>query len=262
VNKKVMGYFGGKNSHLDFILPHLCRAECFVDVFGGSGAVILNYHRSKKRVYNDIDKNVVNFFRQLREHPDELITLINLTLYSRQEYIDAYPEEGDSDLELARKYFVRIQQGILNIYKEDRLGGWSVHRDRGDGSRWKGLPENLWSIVGELKENTYENRSFELIIPQFDHPTTLFYIDPPYVWEGREKGAVGYVHEMDDKDHRLLGKLLNEAKGMVAISGYETDLYAELFQEPKWKKVYNKEMKIGSGAHTKQEVMWLNYNLE
>ena len=85
--KKVIafGWYGGKYSHLDWLLPQLPTCHHYCEPFGGSGAVLLNRVPSPVETYNDLDGEVVNFFRVLRECPDELIRQIALTPFSRSE---------------------------------------------------------------------------------------------------------------------------------------------------------------------------------
>ena len=75
-------YYGGKNSHLSWLLPLLPYDTKYIEPFAGSAAVLLNRERSDMEVYNDIDRNVVNFFRVLRDQGDALIEKQALTPYS------------------------------------------------------------------------------------------------------------------------------------------------------------------------------------
>src|ERR1051325_7463111 len=90
------GYYGGKFSHLDFILPLLpTRFKHYCEVFGGSAAVLINRPPASVENYNDLDGEVVNFFECLRDNGKELIRLISLTPFSRVELVNALsPVEG------------------------------------------------------------------------------------------------------------------------------------------------------------------------
>src|SRR5438034_10144833 len=100
------GYYGGKFSHLDFILPLLpTHFTHYCEVFGGSAAVLINRPPAPVETYNDLDGEVVNFFECLRDHGDRLIRAISLTPFSREELVRALtPESGLSDLERARRF--------------------------------------------------------------------------------------------------------------------------------------------------------------
>src|SRR6266581_5436560 len=106
------GYYGGKFSHLDFILPLLpTHFTHYCEVFGGSAAVLINRPPAPVETYNDLDGEVVNFFECLRDHGKELVRLISLTPFSRVELVKALkPTTGLSSLERARRFFVRARQ--------------------------------------------------------------------------------------------------------------------------------------------------------
>ena len=79
------GWYGGKFSHLDFILPHIPRnASHFCDVYGGSAVVLLNLPKYPVETYNDLDSELVNFFQTLRNQGPKLIKAISLTPFSRE----------------------------------------------------------------------------------------------------------------------------------------------------------------------------------
>src|SRR3990172_9085836 len=106
------GWYGGKYSHLDWLLPLLPRATHFCEPFGGSAAVLINRVPSPVETYNDIDGEVANFFRVLRDQQEAIIEAIGLTPFSREEFEKAVqePVDGLSDLERARRFFVRARQ--------------------------------------------------------------------------------------------------------------------------------------------------------
>src|SRR5665213_893385 len=80
------GWYGGKFSHLDWLLPLLPKCHHYCEPFAGSGAVLINKEPSSVETYNDIDGEVVNFFKTLRDKNEELIKAISLTPFSREEY--------------------------------------------------------------------------------------------------------------------------------------------------------------------------------
>jgi hypothetical protein len=105
------GWYGGKYSHLDWLLPLLPKATHYCEPFGGSAAVLLNREPAPVETYNDIDSELVNFFRVLREQKDALIEAIGLTPFSREEFelAIAPPTQDISDLERARRFFVLLR---------------------------------------------------------------------------------------------------------------------------------------------------------
>ena len=121
------GWYGGKFSHLDFILPNLPDdAEHFCDVFGGSAAVLINQKPAPVETYNDIDSELVNFFETIRNQGAKLIKAISLTPFSREELIKACrPEPNLSKLERARRFYVRARQTRTGLAQTSSEGRWA-----------------------------------------------------------------------------------------------------------------------------------------
>lgn len=89
------GWYGGKFSHLDWLLPLLPKTTHYCEPFGGSAAVLLNREPSPVETYNDLDGDVVNFFRVLRDDHEALIEAIGLTPFSREEFRIATSQFSD-----------------------------------------------------------------------------------------------------------------------------------------------------------------------
>ena len=120
------GYYGGKFSHLDFILPLLpTHFTHYCEVFGGSAAVLINRPPAPVETYNDLDGEVVNFFECLRDHGKELVRLISLTPFSRVELVKALsPATELAKLERARRSFVRARQTRTGLAQTSSEGRW------------------------------------------------------------------------------------------------------------------------------------------
>src|SRR5919108_2460255 len=105
------GWYGGKFSHLDWLLPLLPKTTHYCEPFGGSAAVLINRAPSPVETYNDVHGEVVNFFRVLREQKDALIEAIGLTPFSRAEFELAIARSTEelSPVERARRFFVRAR---------------------------------------------------------------------------------------------------------------------------------------------------------
>jgi DNA adenine methylase len=260
------GWYGGKFSHLDWLLPLLPPAQHFCDVFGGSAAVIINRHPAPVETYNDIDGEVVNFFRVLREQKDALIEAIGLTPFSREELSIACNEttEGLSALERARRFFVRARQVRTGLAQTASAGRWAhcVLTSRagmaGAVSRWLGSNEDLSLIAQRLLRVQIENAPALEVITRYDSAETLFYCDPPYVHATRGDSKA-YAYEMSDADHRALAEALHNVKGKVALSGYCGPLYDELYAD--WQCVEVPAKLCHSVKQLRAEALWVNYAL-
>lgn len=257
----MLRYIGAKWQLADWITSFIPDAhDCYVEPFSGSAAVFFRKRPSAIEVLNDLNGDVVNFYRVLRERPDDLIRAIEFTPFSRYEYLLSY-ETTDVPLEAARRFYVRCWQSFGA--SGGKRTGWRMQRNLNRGTNitreWS-RTDGLWFAAHALKCAQIESRSALEIINQYDTPRTVFYIDPPYVLKSRS-GGIGrkrYLHEMSDDDHRQLAETLHQIKGMAIVSGYASDLYDELFAG--W-KTYSKTTTT-NGQGKALEVVWLNPNVE
>lgn len=258
---KSFDYHGSKYSYLPWLLPKLPEANHFIDVFGGSAAVLLNRKPSKIETFNDINGKVVNFFKVLREQPDELISLLELTPHSKREYDEAWYIESDSPLEQARKFYIRTQQSIWAAGAQDKVKGWAATiSDSRVGmsektQKWVRAIERLPLVVDRFRTVQIENRNFKFIISKYDREGVLFYLDPPYDMEFRS--ATPYEFDFKSQDFFDLHYFAKNAKAKVAISGYKSRLMLEIFSN----------FNFHDGPHRKKnrsskevyEGLWTNY---
>ncbi len=260
------GWYGGKFSHLDWLLPLLPECHHYCEPFAGSGAVLLNRPPSPVETYNDLDGEVANFFRVLRDAKAELTEKIGLTPFSREEFALACDVDGGLPaVERARRFYVRARQVRTGLAQTASLGRWANCKDTsragmsGVVSRWLGNVEMLPDIAERLLRVQIENRPATEVIRLYDAPGTLFYCDPPYVHATRGDDSA-YGHEMTDGDHRELAVVLNGVRGSVAISNYDCPLMAELYPRPKWRKQVSPPKTIHSTKDKRTEVLWTNFN--
>jgi DNA adenine methylase len=265
--KIAFGWYGGKYSHLEWLLPLLPAAHHYCEPFAGSAAVLLNRPPSPVETYNDIDGEVVNFFKVLRECPDELTRAIALTPFSREEFHNAIngTTETMAPLERARRFFVLARQTRTGLAQTATLGRWANCKNSsrsgmsGVVSRWLGGVAGLDEISQRLLRVQIENRPAIDIIRLYDGPETLFYCDPPYLHDTRgDDSAYGY--EMIDSEHVELSKKLRQCVGKVAISGYRNDLMDHLYKD--WRRFDAPAKQAHSIKKLRSECLWMNYDME
>lgn len=261
------GWYGGKYSHLDWLLPLLPQSHHYCEPFGGSSAVLINREPSPIETYNDIDGELTNFFRVLREQKDELLEVIGLTPFSREEFeiaISASIDES-TDLERARRFFVRARQVRTGLAQTASSGRWAYCRlttragMAGAVSRWLGSVEGLSEIAQRLLRVQIENAPANEVIRRYDSDQTLFYCDPPYPHDSRGDNNA-YKYEMSDEEHRELSCLLHSIQGRAAISGYRGLLMDELYSD--WYRIEAPAKNAHSIKQERQEVLWANYDLQ
>ena len=260
----VFGWYGGKFSHLEWLLPLLPRAHHYCEPFSGSAAVLLNRDPSPVETYNDIDGDVVTFFRALRDHPEDLQRAIGLTPFSREEFHRAISGSrlGVSELELARRFYIRARQTRTGLAQTATLGRWANCKNTsragmsGVISRWLGGVEALSDIAERLLRVQIENRPAVDVIKLYDGPGTLFYCDPPYLHDTRGDSKA-YGFEMLDLEHVELANVLNSVRGKVALSGYRNDLMDHLYKG--WHRFDAPPKHAHSIKKLRQECLWMNY---
>lgn len=271
ITTPLMRYHGGKFRLADWVISHFPQHECYIEPFGGAGSVLLQKPRSYAEVYNDLDGDIVNVFRVLRdpEQRQQLIEQLAMTPYARAEFELA--NEVDDELppvERARRTLFRAQAGFGSAGATKGISGFRIDTRREyslSSHLWAEYPEPLPTIATRLAGVLIENRSAIEVIQQHDGPDSLVYADPPYVFGTRFKaksdGANGryYRHEMTDDDHIDFLNVLIACQGYAIVSGYMTDLYHETLTAHGW-GLRTKEARISAfrGTATRTECLWLN----
>jgi DNA adenine methylase len=252
---RILHYPGSKWSMADWIIEHMPEHETYLEPFFGSGAVLFNKAPSKIETVNDLDGQVVNLFRVIRDRPEDLAEKIRWTPYSRQEYYDSYETTGD-ELEDARRFLVRCWMA-RGAKTSDRTG-WRHNIDvshcpnKTVPKQWMEMPEKIVVIAQRLQGIQIEHQPAVKLIERYRRPDVLIYADPPYLMETRH-GRM-YRHEMTDDDHLELLDSLDAHPGPVLLSGYAHPLYDERL------KHWHRETKVvqAEGGKKRKEVLWIN----
>lgn len=256
----MLRYVGSKWMIADWITQFFPDHDCYVEPFMGSGAVFFRKEPSSIEVLNDLNSDLVNFYQVLRNCGPDLIQQIELTPFSRREYLLSY-EPADNPLEQARRFYIRCWMSFGA--SEGRRTGFRYQRNVNRGTsvtrEWS-RTEGLRFAAKELKHAIIESLPAIEVIRRYDTPRTLFYVDPPYVKKSRS-GGVGrnrYLHEMNDQDHRELAAVLQQIQGTAIVSGYASALYDELFTG--WKSYSKSTTTNGQGKA--MEYLWLHPRIE
>jgi DNA adenine methylase len=261
----VLKYPGSKWTSAEWITSYFPPHNFYLEPFFGSGAVLFTKQPAKYETVNDMCCNVVNFFKALREYPEELANAIYFTPWARDEFNAVQEERGGENIQLtgdciedARRFAVRCMQSMGN--KLSCRSGWKNTKHASGGSKadeWNRLPEKLLQNADRLKNAQIENTDAIELIEKCNGADCLIYADPPYLKETRQ-GRL-YRHEMlhAPEHEKLLQALLNH-KGYVVLSGYDNDLYNDMLTG--WSKdqrcVHNT-----AGSKT-TETIWMNYDYQ
>jgi len=230
-----------------------------VEPCGGGASVLLRKPRSPIETYNDIDGEVVNFFRVLRDCPDDLIRKIKLTPWARAEYELSFVV-CDDPMEAARRFFARSWMSLQGA--TDRgVTGWRIAKSpdnrRNASSDLVRIAGALDQISARLQMVQIENRDWVNVVQHYDSLGTLIYFDPPYVATERTMTR-RYKYEWSNDQHHQAASILQECESYIVISGYACPLYTELY--PEWKRV-DKRTTTNSGG-SRIESLWLSLSKE
>lgn len=276
---KAFPYFGGKYNVLKELYSNMpTDVKHFVDVFGGSMTVALNYpNKSAAITACDINEDIINFYTVLRTRETELVRALRLTPCAEQEFKQAWEGmRSDCPLERARCFFIRSVMGFYGLGSQQTRKGKSISFSKGtSANKCKGRVEvvsrlnNKTELLTEVAQIIRErvqivSSSYEKTLVQFDYPTSFFYVDPPY--NPKSRSASGeYKHEFTECDHRAMAERLNQVEAKAMISGYRSDLMIELYEANGWHATKLKHRKYSAITRkelpeAKQEWIWTNYN--
>lgn len=256
-------YHGAKFRLAPWIMSFFPAHMVYVEPFGGAAGVFIQKERSYSEVYNDLDGDVSNFFRVVRDRAQRevLVEQLSFTPYARGEFEAAF-ESIDEPIERARRLLIRAQMGFGSAGATKGKTGFRSDSLRKYGTAahlWARYPETLSALGERMVGVMVENRPAIDVIRDQDSPTTLFFVDPPYVMDTRNMGpgCRYYNHEMTDSDHINLLSCLRILSGMVVLSGYDTEMYnSELVG---WSKhTTSSRISAGRGGALRTENVWLN----
>jgi len=257
--------YGGKTYLLKHILPLIPPHKCYVEVFGGSARLLFAKPPSPVEVYNDIDEDLVNFYRVLRDPKKykKLKKLLLLTPYARREFEfcrDHLHDPDIDDVERARRLYVVIRQSFSANCKR---WGYSINKSR----------KTFYNIVDcfdvfheRIRKVQIECDDFENIIKRYDTPQTFFYLDPPYL-NISPSTIMEIKNYMSAEDHERLVNVLLGIKGKALLSGYENEIYRKL-EENGWRKIViekicchtNPRKNLRGKRKYVRECLWMNYD--
>ena len=255
VTRPVLRYHGGKWRLAPWIIGHFPSHRIYTEAYGGGASVLLRKPRSYAEVYNDLDGEIVSLFRVLRNPAQarELVRLVRLTPYAREEHGLSYLLDGDP-IEQARHTLVRSFMGFGSdgIKRQTGFRGNVTRTGTTPALDWSRMPPVLEQVIERLQGVVIEHMPALDLLAKYDHPQALHYVDPPYPHSTRGDDN-RYRHEMTDADHRVLGRLLHDLDGMVIVSGYACGLYEDMFED--WQRV--ERATHADGARDRTEILWL-----
>jgi DNA adenine methylase len=256
-------WVGGKSRLRKQIISLLPKHTCYVEPFAGAAWVLFGKPPSDVEVINDIDQELVTFFRVIKQKPEEFIQSFELELVSRAEFerLASLDAETLTDIQRAHRFYYLIMAGWGGELKYPRFQ--TSISDGGHGNRLIGalktLKERITPVYDRLKTVIIENLDWRVCIDRYDRANSVMYIDPPYPDNG-----VNYAHNMRDwEEHRELAKRLHKAECKWILSSYDIpqirELYPEKYVIPVQSTSGMKAKKEGRERVINKEVLVTNY---
>ena len=218
----VIPWIGGKGRISDWILSRFPAHKCYVEAFCGAAAIYFTKPPSEVEVINDINGELVNMYRVIQHHPEELIRQFKWALSSRLYY--EWEQRKDpvtlTDIQRAARFYYLQKQAFGG-----RVDGQSFGTATTSGPRlsFMRLEEDLSQAHLRLHGTYVENLPWSDVVRRYDRSHTLFYLDPPY-WN-----TEGYGVDWTFDNYELMAQMAGEIEGMMIISVNDIPEMREVF---------------------------------
>jgi len=186
--KPVISWAGGKTRLLKHLLPLIPKHTLYCEVFGGGLALFCAKAPSPAEIINDINGDLVAFYRNCKKHCGALLKEIDLVLNSRQEFEDYCEQPGLTEIERAARWYLRNKLSFAGHGKH-----FAIARTQPLPSRSARM-DAIRALNQRFDHTSIENRSWEQVFDAYDSPTAFFFCDPPYFDDGG-KCYIGWSRE-------------------------------------------------------------------
>ena len=224
-------WVGGKSRLRKAILPLIPPHKCYVEPFGGAAWVLFGKAPSSIEVLNDIDEELINFFRVVKHRPEEFLESFDLEMVSRSEFqrlADIDPKSL-SDIDRAHRFYYLIMAGWGGEARYPRFQ--TSTSDGGHGNRLvgalKSLRKRIEPVHERLRTVIIENLDWAECMDRYDRPESFMYLDPPYPGNG-----ANYNHNMKTaEEHAAIAERLDGLRSMWMLSSYDTEEVRARFRD-------------------------------
>lgn len=274
-------WHGGKSYLASWILEHFPSRDRYThynEPFAGGLSVLFAHDpEGKSETVNDLNTDLTIFWQVLAH--EELserfiksmscVPLGNLSFEQSKAMtktpVVGYESWAGMALHRAAAFFIRYRQSRQGLGKDYATPTTRTRRGMNENvSAWLSAVDGLPEAHQRLRRVEVRNMDAVKFIQQYDHPKSMFYLDPPYLHETRVT-TKDYEHELSVEDHCRLLECLAELKGMFLMSGYPSDQYKDAAESLGWNTVYREIDNKASGKKTKDkkiEAIWMNYTIE
>ncbi|GHU59230.1 DNA methyltransferase [Clostridia bacterium] len=255
--KSPISRVGGKYYLAPKLIKLIPAHTTYVEPFGGAMHVLFAKSPSRIELYNDIEDNLVNFFQVVKSEFDALERELEFTLYSRSIFDKAKANlNKGSPVSRAANFYIVNKQCFGG-----KMGTWGRQIS---AKRMSNINiDTLRKASERLKDVQVDCSDFRKVISDFDTKNTLFYCDPPYMFNGVRGNTKSYKNELTNADHADLLNLLKGIKGKFILSGYDNELYNKNFERViiGESNMCIKKKKNGVPRPKKMEYVWTNFKV-
>ena len=218
-----ISYVGGKNRLASKIIALFPEHTTYVEPFSGGAQVFFRKAASKVEVLNDLDSEVINFYRVCQWHHAELVRFLKFWPASRKlhEWMTAATPALLTDIQRAARFLYLQKNSFGGLVVRQRFHYGVIQRPNYNPGR---LPEIIERAHERLRNVQLECLPYEQVLLKYDRPTTLFYLDPPY-WQRRL-----YKHNMTPGDFQTLEQRLSQLSGKFILSLDDNPKVRRLFR--------------------------------
>ncbi len=207
-----LAYIGGKSKLSNTIIEMMPKHKSYCEVFAGAAWVFFRKDPSKYEVINDLDSDLIAFYRVLQNHLEEFLRQFRWLLSSREWFEDWKRQQeagGLTDIQRAARYYYLQRLCFGGRVKGRTYGAGPMHPPRINLLR---MEEELSMVHLRLAGVTVEHLSWDTFINRYDRPETLFYCDPPYY------KCPFYAHNLALPDFEKMADVLAGIKGRFILS--------------------------------------------
>lgn len=240
--KPLLRWPGGKLRLLKYLLPLIPGdAECYCEVFAGSAAVLLSKERHPVEVVNDLNGEIVALMRNAHFHLPALMEEMSWYIASRTDLHDFNKQPGLTEIQRAARFLLRNRisfGGGMKSFGVAKRAGSGVGFDR------DAIGESLEGVRKRLNKVVVENLPYERCLANYDAPTTVFFLDPPYVGD-----STGAYDGWKQADMLQLRTRLDRLKGKWVLTINDSADNRQLFKDCKVNPVLTTNRRLNTRTH-------------
>lgn len=250
-------YWGGKQQLVPRLLKMLPEHKTYCEPFFGGGALFFAKPISQVEIINDLNDNMINFYKMLKRRNRELFNEVETTLFSEFQHKQAVQlwKNGMSENEIMRAWavFVLSHQSFSGIIGSS----WAYSPARNQARRWDNVKKEFDERYARRLELTQIFcRDAVAVIEACDTPDTFHFVDPPYI-----NTEMGHYDGYTESDFQSLLNVLSKVQGKFLLTTYPSEILTEFTKNNPWNTIVN-TMHRSAGYQSgviKNEVFTFNY---